>query len=98
MVELHGLVDEGLRREAEALLLPVGALVDLVPHDLLHYVLRVRDVDAPGVGVCGVHHRSRGRPVLEAAEDGSHGLLVDLSSPVENERWRLICPVVNYPG
>lgn len=42
VVELHGLVDEGLGGEAEALLLPVGVLVDLRPDDLLHQVLRVR--------------------------------------------------------
>lgn len=56
VVELHGLVDEGLGGEAEALLLPVGALVDLGPDDLLHQVLRVRPVDALRQGVRAVRH------------------------------------------
>ncbi|KAL0348058.1 UNVERIFIED_CONTAM: hypothetical protein Sangu_1033600 [Sesamum angustifolium] len=42
VVDLHGLVDEGLGGEAEALLLPVGILVYLGAQNLLHQVLRVR--------------------------------------------------------
>ena len=42
VVELHGFVDERLRRETEALLLPECVILDLCPHDLLHEVLRVR--------------------------------------------------------
>lgn len=56
MVELHGLVDEGLRREAEALLLPVGVLVYLGPHDLLDQVLRVRAPDALRQRVRTIRH------------------------------------------
>lgn len=59
VVELHGLVDQRLRGEAEALLLPVGALVDLCAHDLLHQVLWVRPVDALREGVRAVRHRLR---------------------------------------
>jgi hypothetical protein len=56
VVELHGLVDERLGGEAEALLLPVGVLVDLRPHDLLHKVLRVRPVHVPRQRVRAVRH------------------------------------------
>ena len=56
MVELHGLVDQRLGGEAEALLLPVGALIDLGAHNLLHQVLRVRPVDALREGVRAVRH------------------------------------------
>jgi len=61
VVELHGLVDQRLRGEAEALLLPVGALVDLGAHDLLHQVLWVRPVDALREGVRAVRHRLSAR-------------------------------------
>ena len=80
VVELHGLVDEGLRREAEALPLPVVGLVDLGPHDLLYQVLRVRAVDAPSHGVRAVRHcsglsvdrrRRRPRRRLRHSADGS---------------------------
>lgn len=59
VVDLHGLVDERLRREAEALLLPIGVLVDLPPHDLLHQILRVRPPYALRRRVRTVRHRRR---------------------------------------
>lgn len=62
VVELHGLVDQRLRGEAEALLLPVGALVDLGAHDLLHQVLWVRPVDALREGIRAVRHRLSAAP------------------------------------
>ena len=42
VVKLHSFVDERLRRETEALLFPESVVVDLLPHDRLHEVLRVR--------------------------------------------------------
>lgn len=68
VVELHSLVDQRLRGEAEALLLPVGALVDLGAHDLLHQVLWVRPVDALREGIRAVRHRLSAAP---AARFGS---------------------------
>jgi hypothetical protein len=44
------------------LLLPVGALIDLGAHDLLHQVLWVRPMDALREGVRAVSHRERPRP------------------------------------
>lgn len=42
VIELHGLVDQRLRREPEALLLPVSILIYFCTQDLLHQILRVR--------------------------------------------------------
>jgi hypothetical protein len=50
------LVDQSLRREAEAVLLPVLAPVDLLPQDLLDEVLRVGPMDRPGQRVRPVRH------------------------------------------
>ena len=45
VVELHGFVDERLRCETKALLLPLGVLVNLRPENFLHQVLWIRLVD-----------------------------------------------------
>lgn len=56
MVELHGLVNQRLRRQPETLLLPVGVLVYLGANYLLHQVLWVRSPYALGSRVCTVRH------------------------------------------
>eukprot|EP00962_Isochrysis_galbana_P030184 scaffold9770_cov110-Isochrysis_galbana.AAC.2 len=54
-VDVHRLVDQRLGRQSEAVLLPVGVVVDFGPQDLLHEVLRVGAVnrDCAGVGHVG---------------------------------------------
>lgn len=77
VVELHSLVDQRLGGEAEALLLPVGALVDLGAHNLLHQVLRVRPVDALREGVRAVrHHFGNRAPRSPLAGGGGCGCVV----------------------
>lgn len=73
MVELHGLVHERLRGEAEALLLPVGVLVDLGAQNLLHQVLGVRPVDALRRRICSVRHAGG---ALSLPKTGALGLLI----------------------
>lgn len=81
VVELHSLVDEGLCREPETLLLPVRILVNLRAEDLLHQILRVRPVDALRRRVRTVRHHT------PAAETPSPRLP---SSPVF-PRKRTVC-------
>lgn len=59
VVELHGLVDEGLGGEPEALLLPVDGSVDLRPDYLLHQILGVRTPYVPGHRIRPVGHPTR---------------------------------------
>lgn len=56
VVELHGLVDQRLRREAEALLLPVSILIYFGSQNLLHQILGVCAPYALREGVCPIRH------------------------------------------
>ena len=54
VLQLDRLVDERVRGEREAVLLPVQVVVDAHAQDFFHQVLRVGPVDRDGIGVRGV--------------------------------------------
>lgn len=63
VVELHSFVHKSLRRQTEALLLPIGVVVYLRPYDLLDQVLRVRPPYALRRGVRAVRHCSEKKEI-----------------------------------
>jgi hypothetical protein len=56
VLETDSLIDDGLRGQSEALLLPVGGLVYLRAGDLLHKILRVGAVHRLSERVGGIRH------------------------------------------